>query len=62
MCIRDSLYPMLIPVLLAAMSATKALLVGDLMNETGTWVQMLMLFDVIFLVATFLAFEYVIEV
>ena len=56
------LYPMLIPVLLAAMSATKALLFGDLLNESGAWVQMLALFDVIFLVATFLAFEYVIEV
>ncbi|MBI5600552.1 MAG: heme exporter protein CcmB [Gemmatimonadetes bacterium] len=56
------LYPMLIPVLLAAMSATKALLFGDVMNEAGAWMQMLVIFDVIFLVATFLAFEYVIEV
>ncbi|HEY3287158.1 MAG TPA: heme exporter protein CcmB [Gemmatimonadaceae bacterium] len=56
------LYPMLIPVLLASMSATKALLFGDVMQETGAWVQMLAAFDVIFLVATFVAFEYVIEV
>jgi len=56
------LYPMLIPVLLAAMEATKAFLGGDLLNASGAWVQMLALFDVIFLVATFLAFEYVIEV
>jgi heme exporter protein B len=56
------LYPMLIPVLLAAMSATKALLFGDIMHESGTWAQMLTAFDVIFLVATFVAFEYVIEV
>ena len=56
------LYPMLIPVLLASLSATKAPLFGDLFNEMGAWVQMLVLFDVIFLVATFMAFEYVIEV
>ena len=56
------LYPMLIPVLLASMEATKAFLRGDLMNAAGAWVQMLALFDVIFLVSTFLAFEYVIEV
>ncbi len=56
------LYPMLIPVLLASMIATKALLFGDLMNEVGAWVRMLSAFDVIFLVATFFAFEYVIEV
>ena len=56
------LYPMLIPVLLASMEATKAFLRGDLMNAVGAWVQMLALFDVIFLVLTFLAFEYVIEV
>jgi len=56
------LYPMLIPVLLASMEATKAFLHGDLMNQAGAWAQMLGAFDVIFLVATFLAFEYVIEV
>lgn len=56
------LYPMLVPVLLAAMSATKALILGDMMQESGAWIQMLALFDVIFLVATLFAFEYVIEV
>ena len=56
------LYPMLIPVLLASMEATKAFLTGDIMNAVGAWVQMLALFDVIFLVATFWAFESVIEV
>lgn len=56
------LFPMLVPVLLAAMQASKALLVGDLMHEVGAWVQLLIAFDVIFLIATHLAFEYVIEV
>jgi heme exporter protein B len=55
------LFPMLVPVLLAATSASKALLGADLMNEAGAWVRLLIAFDVIFLVATLLAFEHVIE-
>jgi heme exporter protein B len=56
------LFPMLIPVLLAAMEATKALLGGNVMGEAGAWARLLVAFDVIFLFATFLAFESVIEV
>lgn len=55
------LFPMLVPVLLAAMEASKALLGGDLMHQSGAWVKMLIAYDIIFLVATHLAFEYVIE-
>jgi heme exporter protein B len=55
------LFPMLIPALLAAMQASKALLVGDIMNEAGAWMGMLVAYDIIFLVATHLAFEHVIE-
>ena len=56
------LFPMLVPVLLAAMEATKALLGGNVMGDAGAWARLLAAFDVIFLVATFLAFESVIEV
>lgn len=56
------LFPMLVPVLLAAMEATKALLGGNIMGDAGAWARLLVVFDVIFLVATFLAFESVIEV
>lgn len=55
------LFPMLVPVLLAAMEATKALLGGNAMSEAGAWARLLVVFDVIFLVATFLVFESVIE-
>ncbi|HVT38165.1 MAG TPA: heme exporter protein CcmB [Gemmatimonadaceae bacterium] len=55
------LFPMLIPALLAAMQASKALLSGDIMNEAGAWMGMLVAYDIIFLVATHLAFEHVIE-
>ena len=56
------LFPMLVPVLLAAMEATKALLGGNVMSDAGAWARLLVAFDVIFLVATSLAFESVIEV
>jgi len=56
------LFPMLVPVLLAAMEATKALLGGNIMSDAGAWTRLLGTFDLIFLVATFLAFESIIEV
>ena len=55
------LFPMLIPLLVAAVEATGAVLAGDAMGDAGSWMRLLVVFDVVFLVATFLAFEYVIE-
>ena len=55
------LFPMLVPALLAAMQASKALLQGDIMNEAHAWMSMLTAYDVIFLLATHLAFDHVIE-
>ncbi|HZI99872.1 MAG TPA: heme exporter protein CcmB [Gemmatimonadaceae bacterium] len=55
------LFPMLVPLLLAAISASKALIGTDLMHEAGAWIRLLAGFDVIFLIATFIAFEHVIE-
>lgn len=56
------LFPMLVPVLLAAMEATRALLGGNAMGDAGAWARLLAAFDLIFLVASFLVFESVIEV
>ncbi|MEO6444680.1 MAG: heme exporter protein CcmB [Gemmatimonadaceae bacterium] len=56
------LFPMLIPLLLAAVQATTSLLAGDPMREAGAWIRLLAAFDIIFLVACVFAFEYVIEV
>jgi heme exporter protein B len=55
------LFPMLVPVLLAATTATKALLGWDLMHESGAWIRLLIGYDLVFLTATFIAFEHVIE-
>lgn len=56
------LFPMLIPVLLASAEASSSLLAGNPMRDAGAWVRLLGAFDVIFVVASFLAFDYVIEV
>lgn len=56
------LFPMLVPVLLAAAEASSALLAGDPMREAGAWIRLLVAFDVIFLAASVAAFEHVIEV
>jgi heme exporter protein B len=55
------LFPMLIPLLVGAVEATGALLVGDPMGNSGGWLRLLVVFDVIFIVASVLAFEHVIE-
>lgn len=55
------LFPMLVPVLLAATTASKALLGADLMHEAGAWIRLLAAYDVVFFIATFIAFEHVIE-
>ncbi|HEX9563104.1 MAG TPA: heme exporter protein CcmB [Gemmatimonadaceae bacterium] len=56
------LFPMLVPVLLSSAEASSALLSGDPMREAGAWIRLLVAFDVIFITASFLAFEHVIEV
>ena len=56
------LFPLLVPVLIAAIEATKALLGGNLMGDAGAWARLLTSFDIIFVAASFLAFEFVIEV
>lgn len=55
------LFPMLIPLLVGAVESTSALLSGDVMENSGTWIRLLIVFDAIFLVACVLAFDYVIE-
>ncbi len=56
------LFPMLVPVLLASAEASSALLAGNPMQDAGAWIKLLVAFDVIFVVASFLAFDHVIEV
>jgi heme exporter protein B len=56
------LFPMLVPLLIAAAEASSALLTGDAMGNAGTWIALLLTFDIIFLASALMAFEHVIEV
>ncbi len=55
------LFPMLVPVLVAAVEATGALMAGDAMGDSSRWIRLLVAFDIIFLGASILAFGAVIE-
>lgn len=55
------LFPMLVPLLVAAVKGTVAALVGDPMGELGSWVRLLIVYDAIFFVVATWAFEAVIE-
>lgn len=55
------LFPVLVPVLLAAVKGTALVVRGDPMGELGLWVRLLVIFDVVFLTVCSLTFEYVLE-
>jgi heme exporter protein B len=56
------LFPMLVPLLVASVGATMALLSGNAMGDAASWMRGLAAFDAIYLIASTLAFPYVIEV
>jgi heme exporter protein B len=53
-------FPLVVPVVLGAVSATRLLLLGDPFGELGAWVRLLAAYDIVFTVAPLLAFELVI--
>lgn len=55
------LFPMLVPLLLAAIECSRAVIEGDVMGDGRAWLRMLVAFDAIFLAASFLAFDHVID-
>jgi heme exporter protein B len=55
------LFPMMVPLLVAAVGATSAMLVGDPMGDARAWITLMIAFDVVVLVATMLVVENVLE-
>ncbi|MEE9275234.1 MAG: heme exporter protein CcmB [bacterium] len=55
------LFPILVPVLIAAVKATAALLGGSGWAGAADWVKLIVVYDLIFVVASAVLFEYVIE-
>ncbi len=55
------LFPVSVPVVLAASKSTSKILNGANINEIESWIKILVGFDVIFLIVCFLLYEYVLE-
>lgn len=55
------LFPLVLPSLVAAVKLTGGLLDGQAWSEIKHWLQLLVGFDIIFIVLSYLMFEYVIE-
>jgi heme exporter protein B len=55
------LFPVMVPVVLAAVKATGTIINGDPMQELFSWVRLLVVFDAVFVTVCVLAFGYVIE-
>lgn len=55
------MFPVLMPLLLAAVGATKAILLPDPQEQLGSWLKLLIAFDLIYLSIGFLLFPKVVE-
>ena len=55
------LFPLTVPIVLGAVKTTGTILNGSALTEGRPWLQMMTVFDIIFLVAAFLTFEFVVE-
>jgi heme exporter protein B len=55
------LFPVIIPVLVAAVKASSGFLQGSAMADIQSWLSLLVAYDVIFVAVSFMVFDYVVE-
>jgi heme exporter protein B len=55
------LFPIVVPLMIAAVKITGGLLDGQLLSEMRNWMNLLVGFDVIFLTVSYMTFDYVVE-
>ena len=55
------LFPLVVPVVIAAVKASGGILEGQEFSEIRTWIILLLVYDVIFIAISFMFFEYVVE-
>ncbi len=55
------LFPIMIPVLIAGVRATGALLDGEALSDIAHWLRLVIAYDAIFIAVAFLLFDYVVE-
>ena len=53
--------PIVIPIIISAVNASGLAISGEPWSSMATWLQIIMAFDVIFLVVSFLVFAFVVE-
>lgn len=56
------LFPLLMPVLLAAIEATSAVFTGLTLDQYLPWIKLILIYDLVFLVMPLLLFDYLMEV
>ncbi len=54
-------FPIVIPVIIAAVKATELVLAGESWSSLASWLQVMAAFDIIFVVVSSLVFEFIIE-
>jgi heme exporter protein B len=55
------LFPLVVPVLIAAVKASGGYLQGLAFSEIRNWINLLIVYDVIFIAISFMVFDYVVE-
>lgn len=55
------LFPLIVPVLIAAVKASGGFLQGVAFNEVANWINLLVVYDVIFIALAFMIFDFVVE-
>ncbi len=55
------LFPVILPVLVAAVKASSGILQGFEWAEIMTWINLLIVYDVIFIAVSFMVFDFVVE-
>ena len=55
------LFPVVLPVLIAAVKASSAILAGDDPTSIMPWVNLMLVYDVIFIAAAFMGFDFIVQ-
>jgi len=55
------LFPLTLPVIIAAVKASQGFLQGVPLNEISAWLNLLIVYDLIFTSVAFMVFDYVVE-
>jgi heme exporter protein B len=55
------LFPLVIPVLIAAVKASNGFLQGVELLDIRPWINLLVVYDVIFIAIAFMVFDYIVE-